>query len=301
MKILVALISILIAVTSANASNEIFESGDLALYVPANVSEFRGIFLALGGPDTRAFFSSVPFGAPNPELEASLHILGQELRKLAAEQGLAMLGTSHAVMDNTPASDEIIFKVLKDASAKTGRNELTKAPLLIYGISGGTPEAIGFTARNPMRVGALMLKVTAVPQRLKTSEALSIPTYIVLAEHDTFADNKAVIDVFKFNRAAGALWALAVEPNVPHHSLTSSHRAIVINWLREIAKLRLSESAQDGLRDVSESSGWLADFNNGVTSAENFKGDRKSASWFPTKVTAEEWISFVNPRSRNDQ
>jgi hypothetical protein len=288
MKILVALISILIAVTSANASNEIFESGDFALYVPANVSSVRGILLALG-PDTRAFFTDGSFGAPNPELETSLHILGQELRKLAAEQGLAMLGTSHADMDNTPASDEIIFKVLKEASGKTGRNELTKVPLLIYGMSGGTPEAIGFAARNPERVGALFLKFTAIPQTLSTK----IPTYIILGERDTLVDTKGVIAAFENNRRAGALWALAIEPGIAHHSLTPRHREITINWLREIAKLRLESSADDQPRDVTESTGWVGDATNGVASWPNFKGDRKSASWFPSKATAEEWFAFV--------
>jgi hypothetical protein len=290
MRILISIASILLIVTSA-FSNERFEFGDFALYVPSDVSKIRGVFLALGGPDTRAFFSDGLFGAPNPELEASLHVLGQELRKLAADEGLAMLGTSQAMMANGLVSDDLILKTIGEASRKTGHPELATAPLIIYGISGGTPEAIGFTIRNPKRVGALLLKVTAIPERLKTAETLSIPTLIVLAEFDTFTDNKEVIAVFKANREAGALWALAVEPDVPHHSLTPCHRAIVINWLREITELRFTKS-------VTESSGWLADPTNGVASWANFKGDRKSANWFPSKATAEEWFAFV---SKNDK
>jgi dienelactone hydrolase len=290
MRILISIASTLLIVTSASA-NEPFKFGDFALYVPANVSQVRGILLALGGPDTRAFFTDGSFGAPNPELEASLHILGQELRKLAADHELAILGTSHAMIPNEAATDDLIFKTIQAASAKSGHPELTSASLLIYGISGGTPESIGFTVRNPKRVCALVLKGTAIPERLKTSEALSVPTYIILMEHDTYADNKAVIAAFKANREAGALWALAVQPGVPHHSLTPSHRAIVINWLREIVKLRLRKS-------VTESSGWLADSTNGVASWADFKGDRNSASWFPSKATAEEWFAFV---SKNDK
>jgi dienelactone hydrolase len=293
MKILLALISIFLLVGSASASTEQFEFGDFAIYIPANVSSVRGILLALGGPDTRAFFTDGTFGAPVPELESSLHVLGQELRKLAADQGLAILGTSHAMIPNERATDELILKIINEASVKSGRNELANAPLLIYGISGGTPEAIGFTVRNPKRVGALLLKGTAIPEQLKTSEALSIPTYILLLEQDTFADNKAVIAAFKANRKAGALWALAVEPGVPHHSLTPAHRAIVINWLREMTKLRLGKSPDDSLPEVAESSGWLGDSSIGVAKYANFRGDRRSASWFPSKATAEEWKMFV--------
>ncbi|MFC1720289.1 hypothetical protein ACFL00_04025, partial [Pseudomonadota bacterium] len=76
------------------APAETYEFGDFALYLPAEVPTVRGILLVLGGPDTRAFVSDGVFGAPVPELEASLHIQGQELRTLAADQRLAILGTS---------------------------------------------------------------------------------------------------------------------------------------------------------------------------------------------------------------
>jgi hypothetical protein len=56
----------------------------------------------------------------------------------------------------------------------------------VYGISGGTPQAIGFTARNPERVGALLLKVTAPPERLNSAETLAVPSYMILAEQDQF-------------------------------------------------------------------------------------------------------------------
>ena len=52
------------------AAREVVEFGDFTLYVPADVPTVRGILLALGGPDTRAFVSDGLFGAPKPELEA---------------------------------------------------------------------------------------------------------------------------------------------------------------------------------------------------------------------------------------
>ncbi|HXU24861.1 MAG TPA: carboxypeptidase regulatory-like domain-containing protein, partial [Tepidiformaceae bacterium] len=67
---------------------EAFAVDDFALYVPKTIDVAYGVLLALGGPDTRAFATGVPAGAPIPEVEASLQTLGQDLRTLAAEKGL---------------------------------------------------------------------------------------------------------------------------------------------------------------------------------------------------------------------
>jgi pimeloyl-ACP methyl ester carboxylesterase len=280
---------------AAAAPAEVLEFGDFALSIPAEVPTVRGILLALGGPDTRAFLSDGSFGAPIPELEASLNILGQELRTLAADHGLALLGTSRQGLDdlpNQPESDALIFKAIDEAARISGRRELTRAPIVLYGISGGTLQAAGFTARNPERVGALLLKVPGTPERLISAEALAVPTYLILAEHDVFADNEAVIAAFESNRRAGGLWAVAMEPGVPHHSLTPSHRALTANWLRAIVELRLGDSVQHPLRDVPESSGWLGHPDIGVAHWAGYTGDRKAASWFPSRATAAEWWEF---------
>jgi hypothetical protein len=280
----------------AAAPNEVFEFGDFVLYVPSDVPTVRGILLTLGGPDTRGFVWEGGFGAPTAELEASLHILGQELRTLTADHGLAMLGTSRhgqGALPNQPWSDEIIFKAIGEAARISGRRELVSAPIFAYGISGGTAQAAGFTARNPGRVGALLLKAPGPPERLGSVEALAVPTYMILAEHDAIADSEAVMAAFESNRRAGGLWGVAIEPGVPHHSLTPGHRALTVNWLRAIVEQRLGAAVQDPLREVAESSGWLGHPDTGISDWTGYAGDRKAASWFPSQATAEEWWEFT--------
>ena len=304
MRALTLLLTILLAQAAtsregAAAPTGVFEFGDFALYVPVDVPVVRGILLVLGGPDTRAFVSDGSFGAPNPELEASLHVLGQELRALVADHGLAMLGTSlhgQNALPNQPRSDELIFEAIAEAAGISGREEFTSAPIFLYGISGGTLQAAGFTARNPGRVGALLLKVPGPPEPLGSAEAVAVPTYMVLAEHDAFADNEASIAVFESNRLAGGLWAVAVEPGVPHHALTPGHRALSVNWLRALLERRLGASAQDPLRDVPESTGWLGHPDIGISDWVGYPGDRRAANWFPSRATAEEWWEFTSRR-----
>ena len=159
--------------------------GDFALHVPANVRHVRGILLALGGPDTRGFAVGTPFGAP-PPVEVALQDLGAQLRELAAKRGLAIVGSGRfgpTAYPNGPASDHAIIGALEQAATLTGRPELLEVPILLYGISGGGPEASGFMQRNPGRVAAMFLKVPAAVAPL-SGDALRIPTYMVLAELD---------------------------------------------------------------------------------------------------------------------
>jgi len=278
------------------AQAEVFEFGDFTLQVPAGDSGVRGVLLVLGGPDTRAFITDGSFGAPKPELEVALHQLRQQLQTLAATHGLAILGTSRHGLDSLPdqpETDALISEAIDQAASISDHPELTRAPIFVYGISGGTPQAIGFTARNPERVGALLLKVPAIPLRLSHAEALAVPTYLVLAEHEKLTDNSAVIEIFRSNRRAGGLWALAMEPGVPHHMLTPDARSLKVNWLQAILELRLGGTPQT-LRDIPESAGWLGDPVSGVASWADYSGDRSAASWFPSQAAAEEWWEFVS-------
>lgn len=265
---------------------ELHQFGDFTLYVPSRVGHVRGILLALGGPNTTGFAAGTPFGAPFPPVEASLQTLGEMFRDLAAERGLAILGTSRfagTALPNGPASDQLLLGAIAQGAALSGRPELLDAPILLYGLSGGAPEASGFAARNPGRVSGLFLKVPAgiEPQ---TGGALGVPTYVVLAELDTFIDNGAMSAAFAAHRAAGAPWALAMEQDALHHSLTPVQRELTVNWMRTTLNLGPRPSAV----------GWLGDPATGdVAAAAAYRGDKSAASWFPTRALAEEWASFI--------
>jgi hypothetical protein len=276
---------------------EVFEFGDFALYVPAGVDETRGLILALGGPDTRAFATGKPFGAPIPAVEASLQLLGQSLRAMASVHGLAILGRRGASpinpIPNTPESDALLRDAVEAAAAMSGHPELPAAHLLMYGLSGGTPEASGFTARNPDRVAGLFLKVPVAVSSVTSGEALGVPTYVIQAELDAFVDNAAVAATFEDNRAAGALWALANDPGVPHHTLSVVQREATINWMSTILDRRL-RGHRGRLVRIAPASGWLGDPSTGEASPwATYRGDRALASWLPSESTAHEWETLV--------
>lgn len=265
--------------------------GDFALHVPANVHQVRGILLALGGPNTQGFAAGTPFGAP-PFLEPLLQDLGVRFRDLAAERGLAILGSSRfaqSAFPNSPASDQAILAAIAEAASLTGRDELAGAPILIYGISGGGPEAIGFTQRNPERVQGVFLKVPA-PAGPLTGDALHVPGHMVLAENDVLVPNPVLQGIFTAHRAVGAPWGISIEPGVGHLSLSEAQRDLTIDWMRAILPL----GNAGPFRGTSPQVGFLGDPATGeIAPVRAFAGNPSAASWFPTRPLAVQWAAFT--------
>jgi hypothetical protein len=276
---------------AVHAAGTDIQFGDFALHLPANVNHVRGILLALGGPDTRGFAVGSPFGAP-PPTEAALQDLGAMFRDLAAERGLAVIGSRRfgpGAYPNTPASDQLLLAGIAEAASLTGRADLLGAPILVYGIAGGAPQATGFTQRNPERIAGLFLKVPVTAGPL-TGRALQVPAYVVLAELDAFVNNTMLRATFESHRAAGAPWAMALERGVPHHSLSPAQRELTVAWMRAI--LPLTNAGPFRQAQV----GWLGDPSTGqIASVAAFAGDRSVASWFPTRPLAVQWAAFTAP------
>lgn len=264
--------------------------GDFALHIPANVTQVRGILLALGGPNTQGFAAGTPFGAP-PFLEPLLQDLGARFRDLAAERGLAILGSSRfgpGTYPNDPSSDQQILAGIAEAASVSGHPEIAGAPILLYAISGGGPEALGFTQRNPGRVQAVFLKVPA-PSATWTGEALQIPAHMVLAENDVFVPNPVLQGIFAAHRAAGAPWGMTVEPGAIHLSLSAAQADFTIAWMRAI----LPRGNAGPFRGTSPRVGFLGDPATGAISpARGDAGDPATASWLPTRPLAVQWRAF---------
>ncbi len=172
---------------------------------------------------------------------------------------------------------------------REGRPDLVDAPLLVYGISGGGPEASGFTQRHPERVAGLFLKVPVSVEPF-TGEALRVPAYMVLAELDVLVDNTVVGATFAAHRAAGAPWAMALEPGVPHFSLSPAQRQLTVDWMRAILPLGKASPFRQNPPQV----GFLGDPVIGqITPARAFTGDPSAASWFPKRPLAVQWAAFI--------
>lgn len=277
------------------AAEEVHLLGDFALYVPASAVRVRAVVVALGGPDTRAFVDGRGAGGTNPAVEVALQAMGAQLRTLARDSGFALLGTG-TVFPNEITNDAVILGALQDLADITARAELSSAPFIMLGISGGGPEAFGLAQRQAARTAAFALLVPQTISTFLSPATQLVPGYLSLAETDVVVNNAHTTQVFLDNRAAGAIWGLAVEPGQGHADLSDLRRTVVLNWVAVAAGLRLPAAQGGALRSVEESSGWLGNRTTfDIAPIASYSGDPLLASWLPTAGTAEDWLALVTP------
>ena len=275
---------------------EIFVLGTNAVYVPAGVGPMRGAIVALGGPNTRGFVTGESLEVTNPDLEMSLQALGASLRALARSAHVALLGSSTTGMENSATSDNALFTALSTAALTSGHAEIAAASVLMFGLSGGAPEAAGLVSRHPERAIGLLERVPVDVTALTASAALAVPTFVMQAELDEVVSNTVVLATFSGNRSLGGLWALAVEPEVGHHVATSRGNTAAISWITTALTLRLPATPGDPLIALAEPAGWLGDQTTlEIAPWADYLGDRAAASWLLSQSAAASWKDLGTP------
>jgi len=279
-------------------AQEIYMIGPVAAYVPSGVGPMRGAILVLGGPPTSGFVTGESMSAAGtpPEHEAGLQALGADLRALARSARVALIGTRTIATENVPTSDDGLFRALADAAAASGRPELASAPVLMVGLSAGSPEAAGLASRHPERTMGLLVRVPTSVTSLAPGAALAVPTFVMQAELDVPERNAAVRDIFAANRSQGALWALAVQPGVAHEDVTSLGNGSMVGWLASALDRRLPSTPGAALTALEESAGWLGNQTTlQVAAWSDYAGDRTAASWLLSQADAQSWKVLGSP------
>ena len=274
--------------------------GPVAVYVPAGAAPMRGAIVVLGGPPTRGFVTGENMsgaGAP-PGHEEGLQALGADLRLLARTARVALIGTSTIAMDNSAASDDGLFTTVANAATASGRPELAGAPLLLVGLSAGSPEAAGLASRHPERAIGLLVRVPTSVSSLPPGPATGVPTFVMQAEEDQIDRNAAVRSTFAANRAQGGLWALAVELGVAHEDVSSLGNGSMVGWLGSALELRLPATAAGPLVPLDESAGWLGNQTTlDITAWADYPGNRAEASWLLSAGEAVSWKRLGSPQT----
>lgn len=279
---------------------EVYQIGTTAVYVPAGAGPMRGAIVVLGGPVTIGLVTGEPIssaGAP-PGLEQGLQAMGADLRALARSARVALIGTRTVAMENSPVSDDGIFAALGNAATLSGRPELASAPVLMVGLSAGSPEASGLASRHPERAIGLLVRVPSSVTALAPGAALGVPTLIMQAELDQMDRNAAVRSTFAANRSQGALWALAVELGVGHEDVSGLGNGSMAGWLGSVLDLRVPATPGTPLVARGESSGWLGNQTTlDIATWADFPGDRSQASWLLSAGDAGAWKRLGSPPS----
>jgi hypothetical protein len=188
--------------------------------------------------------------------------------------------------DARTGSGKLLQTLLDTLGRRSGHPELSHVPIAMWGFS-----ATGnFTMTFPPLVQGRVFASIRVHSHLRgiaidTTAMRRIPTLMLAGEFDSVAGIEDAQKLWARGRELDAPWALAIEPHREHVSLDSWFYSSELVW-RWIGAFRPGGSISRN----GPSKPWLGDLQTSAVFPETaFRGDGKSANWFPDSVTADAW------------
>jgi len=235
-------------------------------------------------------------------------------RELAKKHDLALLGVHmtdrrHEQMfiehyvEVKMGSGEALLTALDRLAERSQNPELSRAPLLFWGMSAGGQFNYEFALWKPERVLAFIVNKGGIYYSAQASRAAQqVPGFFFIGETDIEFRNDIIAGIFAINRRAGALWALAVEPGVSHEVAGSKDMAAM--FFDELIPLRLpaAGSQRDDtplLTPLNWDSGYIADpKSQTIHPAADAPRTTYPTSWLPTETLAQAWLELVGGHNR---
>jgi len=186
--------------------------------------------------------------------------------------------------------------------------ELTTAPIITFGFSGGSGFAGYYAAYNPARCIALgHNKGESISQYdpVFMQAAEQIPGLLCYGEIDTQQRITAINSTFTLHRANGALWSLIPDYGLAHEA-QGYGRFLAAAFFDHIIETRLPHDWVPGtapvLRPMTEANGWLGDNTTWESSGSTITAfaasgatlaGKRAMSWFSDRYMAEAWRSVT--------
>jgi pimeloyl-ACP methyl ester carboxylesterase len=198
---------------------------------------------------------------------------------------VALIGTT-TLVDN-PASYETLLQALSELAMQSLHPELGNIPIFFVGHSMGGCTAYGFTRVHGARVAGFLTMKGACHNPGPALGAADVPGYFLIGELDAPYRRENITAVFEAGRAAGAPWAVSIDPFYHGPILDFD---LMFDWIDAVLAARLPETAGSPLRPMTETSGWLGDRSSGgISTYACYGSSRSSASWLPSQNTALNW------------
>lgn len=290
------------------------------LWIPDDLPAVRPVRGIIGASDYHA-------GAGVYQTKA-----GEPWADLALRRDLAILKytlNTAKGLDTSVEGAKAIGTALEQFALQAKRPELAHAGLIPTGLSWGAAQVCQYTKAMPERIIAAMpFRATARDlERCSDDKTRLVPLLHVSAGRETFANyvplksHVAMPPVV----AAGARWAMLVQPRGEHHQLTEPADVgfrFALAWLETVVALRVPDKITPGkplaLRDLPLMPACVATFTviqdgdhqrmdqaravvvgkwpKGVTMADGLTGQRPEAllTWLPTQELAVAWTTYAN-------
>lgn len=176
-------------------------------------------------------------------------------------------------------------------------NDVSTAPLPLWGMSAGGEFNYEFVAWKPERVVAFVVnKGNIYYTALAPRAARQVPGMLFVGGKDLEFRTNTITGLFAVNRRGGALWALAEEPGAG--DVVGRSREVALMFFEDAVAARLDRTgaarAPKPLKPIDEKSGFLGDFK-----AKTFQPIGRGAApggptaWLLTERVAKAWQAMV--------
>jgi poly(3-hydroxybutyrate) depolymerase len=191
-------------------------------------------------------------------------------------------------------SGQALLDAMTRFAARSQHPELANAPLVFWGMSAGGEFNYEFAAWKPKRVAAFVVNKGGIYYTALASRGTRDgPAMLFVGGKDLEFRTSTIVGLFAVNRRAGALWALAEEPEATH--VVGRSRDMSIIFFDDVLPLRLPAAGSTTLLALDEKSGFVGDFK-----LKDFKpmsgALQVPTAWLPTDRVARAWQALVSDR-----
>jgi len=267
-----------------------FDKAEFRLWIPQNLAQIRGVIVLIPGSN----------GDGRPEVNDAVW------QKFANQHGLALLGCRFTdkphdqsfiedYVNVSLGSGQALLDALEALARQSQHPELSRTPLLLWGMSAGGQFNYEFVAWKPERVVAFVVNKGGIYySALLSKAARSVPGILFVGGRDLEFRTNTIAGLFAVNRRGGALWALAEEPSAGH--VVGRSREMALAFFEDVLPLRLPAAPSSTLSAISESSGFLGDLKAKTSQKQTGPAPNYPTAWLPTARVARMWEAMANEK-----
>jgi hypothetical protein len=272
----------------------LFTYQDAVAYLPPGIAEYRAAIVFLPGlrdPATGNPLDSRALVRGTSELQCSIWCLASERTEVRrrtlelAGGNVALIGTT--TLGDDPVSYETLRQALSAFGTQSQHPELAGIPIFFVGHSMGGCAAYGFSRVHGARVAGFLTMKGACHATGPAFAAGDVPGFFLIGDADAPYRRENITAVFEAGRAAGAPWAVSIDP-FDHRPIVDLN--LMFGWIDAVLSARLPLTTGGPLRPMTETAGWLGNRSTGAISTYAcYTSTRSGASWLPSRTTALDW------------
>jgi pimeloyl-ACP methyl ester carboxylesterase len=221
----------------------LFTYQNAVAYLPAGIAEYKAAIVFLPGLrdpatgndlDSRALVRGTSDGACSIWCSPAQRAVVRSRALKLVGGNVALIGTTTLV--DSLASYETLLRALSDFGTQSQHPELANIPILFVGHSMGGCTAYGFSRVHGTRVAGFFTMKGGCHNLGPAAAAAGVPGYFLIGALDEPYRRENITAVFEAGRAAGAPWALSIDP-FQHGPIVDFD--LLFDWIDAVLAARL--------------------------------------------------------------